>query len=58
MSRGVATAIDLGAIAVAVWALWSSRFDGLLPGNLLPILATIVIFTSLWRLWHRARGQR
>lgn len=58
MSRPVAIAIDLAAIAVAVWALWSPSFDGLLPGNLLPILATIVIFTSLWRLWHRARGRR
>ena len=58
MSRGVATGLDLAAIAVAVWALWSERFEDLLPGNLLPILATIVIFTSVWRLWHRARGRR
>ena len=58
MSRGAATAIDLAAIAVAVWALWSPSFEGLLPGNLLPILATIVVFTSLWRLWHRVRGRR
>lgn len=58
MSRSVASAIDLAAIAVAIWALWSPRFEGVLPGNLLPILATIVIFTSLWRLWHRLRGRR
>ena len=58
MSRPVASVLDLMAIAVAAWALWAPRFDGLLPGNLLPILATIVIFTSLWRLWHRLRGRR
>ena len=58
MSRAAASAIDLVAIAVAGWALLSERFDGLLPGNLLPILATIVIVTSLWRLWRRARGAR
>ena len=58
MSRTVATIVDLAAIAVACWALWSDAFVGLLPGNLLPILATIVIFTSIWRLWHRLRGPR
>lgn len=58
MSRSAATLVDLAAIAVAVWTLLSPGFQSLLPGNLLAILAAIVVFTSLWRLWHRARGRR
>ncbi len=55
MSRSASAAIDLAAIAVALWALLSDDFAGMLPGNLLPILASLVILSSLWRLWHRWR---
>ena len=55
LTRSASTAVDLAAIAVALWALLSDDFAGMLPGNLLPILASLVILSSLWRLWHRWR---
>lgn len=53
MNRTIATIADLAAIAVAGWALWSDRLIGILPGNLLQIIAVIVLVTSVWRLWRR-----
>ena len=56
MSRTVPTLIDLAVLAIAGAVLWSDAIGRLLPGNLLAILATIAIFASLWRLWHRYRA--
>lgn len=53
MSRTAASLADLAAIAVAAWVLLSDRFDGIGPGNLLDLVAVLVVVTSSVRLWRR-----